>query len=95
MKTAAGRSPAIFRGEGGKFLPGKMSGPGRPKGSHNKFPTRFLADAHEVWETHGKPALERLAVEDPARYVAIMAAVAMHTKPRARPVYVEPDEDGA
>ncbi|WP_404292876.1 hypothetical protein ACD578_10570 [Microvirga sp. RSM25] len=83
----------ILRGPGGRFLPGQRPGPGRPKGTPNKFPARFLADAHAVWETHGRAALEKLAETDPAAYVHVMAAVAMHTRPRARPIYVDPEQD--
>jgi hypothetical protein len=44
---------------------------GRPAGSRNRFSAQFVADVADVWERHGPAVLERLAVEEPARFADI------------------------
>ncbi len=41
---------------------------GRPAGARNKFSAQFVADVAQVWERHGRAVLERLVVEEPARF---------------------------
>lgn len=61
------------------MVPGTTLNPGgKPKNARNRVVTAFLNDFAEVWHAHGKPALERLAVEDPASFVR--AAVALVPK---------------
>jgi hypothetical protein len=51
--------------------PGEVRNPaGRPKGSKHKLSEAFLRELTEAWEEHGKAALNKLAVEDPANFVA-------------------------
>ena len=59
----------------GRFLPGNSGFSGRPKGSRNRLTTEFLDDLHQTWSTHGKQALERCAIEEPAQFVRVVAGL--------------------
>ena len=63
------------RNERGQFLPGHTGVGGRPRGSRNLLTTQFLDDLHATWATHGKSALERCAIEEPAQFVRIVAGL--------------------
>src|SRR5262245_30328666 len=54
---------------------GNVGGPGRPKGSRNKFAQQYIDDFYEVWQQEGKSALIRAARNSPARYIAVAAAL--------------------
>jgi hypothetical protein len=68
--TPNGRDP-----RSGQFLPGHTGLGGRPRGSRNLLTTQFLDDLHATWTTHGKSALERCAIEEPAQFVRIVAGL--------------------
>jgi hypothetical protein len=44
---------------------------GRPSGARQRIPEQLLADLAEVWEAHGKAALEHLARNEPAKLAQI------------------------
>jgi hypothetical protein len=48
---------------------------GRPKGSKNKLAEAFWSDFAAAWEEHGATALERVATEEPAKFVAVAASM--------------------
>lgn len=51
-----------------RFLAGHSVG-GRPPGSRNKLTEDFRADFHACWQAHGKAALAKVAVDEPAQSV--------------------------
>jgi hypothetical protein len=55
----------------GRFVDGHRGMGGRPSGVRNRFSAAFVADVAEVWERHGADVLERLVVEEPARFADI------------------------
>jgi hypothetical protein len=56
--------------------PGEVRNPrGRPLGSRNKLSEDFLRDAHEAWCLHGRAAFQTLAIEEPAKFVALIASL--------------------
>ncbi len=59
----------------GQFLLGHNGIGGRPKGSRNKLGEAFLADLCAEWSKSGPDALKRLASEDPASFVRVVAQV--------------------
>ena len=52
---------------------GHNGGPGRPKGSRNKLAEAFIDEAYASWQKHGPAAFDRMAIESPAKYCALMA----------------------
>jgi len=71
--TGNGRDPQT-----GRFLTavnGNIGGPGRKIGSRNLLTTQFLDDLRTTWATHGRSALERCAIEEPAQFVRIVAGL--------------------
>jgi Family of unknown function (DUF5681) len=61
------------------WKPGQSGNPaGRPLGSRNRFSEDFLRDFHEMWLALGRPALETMAMMNPAEFVR--AAVALVPK---------------
>jgi|SRR5262245_39714222 len=68
--TPNGRDP-----RSGQFLPGHTGLGGRPRGSRNLLTTEFLDDLRATWATHGKSALDRCAIEEPAQFVRIVAGL--------------------
>ena len=91
MIDGMGRFALTGRSPDGRFTSGQH-GPGRPKGSRNRLAETFIHDVFEAWKTHGKDVLERVAKEDPVAFLRLAGAVAMHAKPRARPICIDPDE---
>jgi hypothetical protein len=61
------------RRRGGTFLPGHS--PGRPKGVRNRLQSTFLYALAEDFEKHGADAIKICRVEEPARYVQIVASL--------------------
>jgi hypothetical protein len=59
----------------GQFLLGHNGLGGRPKGSRNKLGEAFVADLCAEWSNSGADALKRLASEDPASFVRVVASV--------------------
>jgi hypothetical protein len=55
-----------------KFQPGQG---GRPRGARNRLARKFLDDLLEDWEEHGAGAIKIMRIEDPAKYVTIVAQV--------------------
>jgi hypothetical protein len=56
-----------------RFLPGNGGG-GRPRGSRNRLQSSFLNALARDFEEHGEAALKCCRLEDPSRYIAIIAA---------------------
>ena len=57
----------------GTFLPGQS--PGRPKGARNRLHSSFLYALAEDFEKHGTDAIKICRIEEPARYVQIVASL--------------------
>jgi len=67
----------ILRDHRGRFLRGKLGGPGRPRGSFTKIkvPLGFLRDAVANWERYGEAAFTQLMRTDPLGYFHLMIAI--------------------
>ena len=65
--------PALVRDASGRFLAGNGGG-GRRKGQRNRLTETFLATAVDHFAEHGKAAFDKLATDDPAAYLRIMAS---------------------
>jgi hypothetical protein len=65
----------IERDTKGRFLSGTKAGPGRPVGSRNKLTENFVADLRDCWEVHGRDALERVARDEPATLLKVVASL--------------------
>jgi hypothetical protein len=61
-------SELIGRDANGRFVAGNHSLGGRPPGARNRFSGQFVADIAASWEQHGPAVLQRIIVEDPAKY---------------------------
>jgi hypothetical protein len=59
----------------GRFLPGNSGFGGRPKGARNKLGEAFVEDLRDAWETHGADALNRVARDDPATLLKVVASL--------------------
>jgi hypothetical protein len=44
---------------------------GRPIGTRNKFSESFVSDIAKTWEKHGSDILEKMAVEESARFAEL------------------------
>lgn len=61
---------------GRPFEPGKSGNPaGKPKGSKNKLVDAFWADFADAWKEHGASALQKVAKEDPGKFLTVAASV--------------------
>lgn len=60
------------RDSNGRWLPGKSANPaGRGMTNRQRIAEKLIADISEVWETHGKSVLLKLARDDPAKLASI------------------------
>jgi hypothetical protein len=57
----------------GTFLPGQS--PGRPRGARNRLQSSFLYALAEDFERDGAAAIKICRIEEPARYVQIVASL--------------------
>ena len=62
-----------MRRPNGTYLPGHSSG--RPKGARNRLQSSFLYALAEDFEKHGVDAIKICRIEEPARYVQIVASL--------------------
>jgi hypothetical protein len=62
-----------MRRPNGTFLPSHSLG--RPKGARNRLQSSFLYALAEDFEKHGADAIKICRVEEPARYVQIVASL--------------------
>ena len=62
-----------MRRSNGTFLPGHSTG--RPKGARNRLQSSFLYALAEDFEKHGADAIKICRIEEPARYVQIVASL--------------------
>ena len=62
-----------MRRENGTFLPG--GSPGRPRGARNRLQSSFVRALAEDFEQHGADAIRICRIEEPARYVHIIASL--------------------
>jgi hypothetical protein len=61
---------------GTPFPPGVSGNPaGRPRGSRNRLADAFITDVRDVWEMHGRDALERVARDQPEVLVKVVASL--------------------
>jgi len=66
------------RDVGGRFAPGNGGGPGRRPGTVNRgtLDARIIkSELLDSWRLYGSDALRRVAEDDPATYVRIVASV--------------------
>jgi hypothetical protein len=56
----------------GTWKPGESGNPaGRPIGARNKFSELFVRDVAATWAKHGSNILEKMAVDEPARFAEL------------------------
>ena len=48
---------------------------GRPKGSRNAFSAAFIGDMQASWAKHGAAVLDKVARQDPARFLGVCASI--------------------
>ncbi len=58
-----------------RFVKGGKPGPGRPKGSRNKFAEEFITDFYNDWLEHGPTVLAVVRAEKPDQYLKVAAAI--------------------
>lgn len=58
-----------------RFQPGNNGGPGRPKGSKNKFQEKFWQDLCALWDVEGAGALKKVLDEDTSTFVRVAAGL--------------------
>jgi hypothetical protein len=74
--TAEPAAPKQHRVIGVPFKPGVSGNPaGRPRGSRNKLTDAFVQDVAAAWEQFGVEALERVARDEPATLLKVVASL--------------------
>ena len=58
----------------GRFLTGNNGG-GRKVGSRNRLGEQFITDLYREWENSGASALKRMAADEPAQFVKVVAQI--------------------
>lgn len=59
----------------GRFVSGNSGGPGRKVGSRNKLGEAFVADLRDAWAEHGPDVIARVARDDPAALLKVLASL--------------------
>jgi hypothetical protein len=59
----------------GRFLTSNNAGRGRPKGSRNRLGEAFIEDLYSEWRNSGASALKRMAADEPAQFVKVVAQI--------------------
>lgn len=59
----------------GRFLPGNSGFGGRPRGSRNKLGEQFITDLRDAWAEHGPDVIARVARDDPAALLKVIASL--------------------
>lgn len=62
-------------GRTGRFVSGNSGGPGRKVGSRNKLGEAFVADLRDAWAEHGPDVIARVARDDPAALLKVIASL--------------------
>jgi len=65
----------IERTKNGRFISGCKPGPGRKVGSRSKLTEAFATDLKLAWERDGASVLERVARDDPATLLKVIASL--------------------
>jgi hypothetical protein len=69
------------------FEPGNNGNPGgKPKGARNRLTARFVNSLADDFEEHGKDAIEACRVDDPGRYLMIIASLVPREVEITRPL---------
>jgi hypothetical protein len=76
----------------GQFVKGFKGGPGRKVGSRSKLSEAFATDLKLAWERYGVDALERVARDDPATLVKVIASLLPKDIRLDHAVTIEPGE---
>jgi hypothetical protein len=63
------------RDRGGRFVIGGKPGPGRPKGARSKFGEALIEDLRTLWAEQGPDVLRRVARDDPAALLKVIASL--------------------
>jgi hypothetical protein len=58
-----------------RFLPNNDGGSGRPIGSRNRLTSKFLYELAQDFEEYGASAIKICRVEQPVRYLQIVASI--------------------
>jgi hypothetical protein len=76
MSNVEPTAPEQRRVVGIPFKPGVSGNPvGRPRGSRNKLADAFVSDLRDLWAVRGVEVLERVATDDPATLLKVVASL--------------------
>ena len=59
----------------GRFVAGNAGNGGRRPGQRNKLGEAFIADLRDAWEQHGSDVIARVARDDPAALLKVIASL--------------------
>src|SRR5262245_29202249 len=62
----------LKRDANGHFRPGNPPGPGRPRGSKNRFGESFMRDLNRLWQQEGEACIRRAMRQSPASFIRSM-----------------------